>query len=1341
MNRIAMMLLLLLLLVGPGSLLVGAGPYDLRLEVYTNRAIPGEDRRIQSISNAVTNRTGDILFLGRFTQTADWPARFGLFLKQAGALQKVIADGDQLPDGAGPCDLSSSNFPFFDLNENGSLAVVIPSHGILIRESSELKWAVRRGAAIQGTSLTVGTVGHYPFTYQERLVKPFLGPNGHIAFHARLSDASRAILLSSKTGIIPLATAGAPIPDRSAAFGSNHQMNQVRVKGDAVTFDLGGESGTTATMGIFQYYGGALRTVALVGDQIPQIGTITAIWEFESNSDGDVALAVSVQDASKQVVPQILVWSASKGPAKLVDSKSVPGWASAAPTFLTVISLDDRDRLFFTAGNLTSGGIYLSEGGIIEKIVADGDPSPVGRLTVTPRMIDDPVVGPPIRLQYEAVANGELEIAFMASSTSGGFWRPFLWSRGWLSPVGPESGEAEPQTGRLLDDLRIKSLADGGRLVVRGSLCCAQSSALFSIEPAQPAVSYIPFIALSSYGPSYVTYVDLVNHSPFPAYVTLELFPPDNFPGGTVFPQSIFLQPGVAFRSALGVPGSPGVRTGYLRVTTEGGARVSAEATVELLQSSAVQSETKLAGSGTTRDALIQLDSGPGGTALALSNPGKTGAQIQLELTDGSGQVRGVHPIACMPERQVIFMLSDFFKDLPVNFRGNLRLRSETPFLVTAMSMAGVKFAGLPVQTVPAASTLRDWGYANLYPGIVRQVMTSADGTVAFVTGDYGLRVVRDSQVYNPLLGESYSLRPFGSEPWILGFWDDELVFLATEGSPSLEEAVFSWKPGRLKQLFGSTTVLPDGTRIWYSVSPMIALTEAGVVVPVYEELPGSTALTALYRFDGVFRRLCTLPTPAGQTKTPSVEGLTARNADFAFVANYNNYSEVWHFSGGQLTKVTDSDTVLPDADQATSFGQVEVGPTGQVYFRALFENPGDTGMKAGMFRFDGQTVKKIALEGEAVPGFPQFTLASTNHDRWKPTFAVNADDQLVFQSGLAMEGKPSLRGDCFLLVEPGQSHATLIVPDRQALESGDWSSLPDFSWTDDGRLFFTRSTYRGVELWEKGALTMVADPTIPLDNSPQAGLSFARRFRVYSPVGGQPLLGLEVSGSQAGGLYKGVPGNYRSFVFPTVVRASDGPVAYESVLSVHNAGTLAAKATLSLIDASGIPKSRRAFDLSGGETKTIDIEEIGTFTGWARLEVTGGEVVAEETIRFLMNNEFVSEVHLPPAVPGRQLNFASGQSSDVLVNPRAERIVALALVNPYNEQQEITVELIGSGMEVKRQTHLLLSASGQKSVFLWELLGVAKAPDWIRIRSSWPVAATAISFHEGTMAAHSIWR
>lgn len=102
------------------------------------------------------------------------------------------------------------------------------------------------------------------------------------------------------------------------------------------------------------------------------------------------------------------------------------------------------------------------------------------------------------------------------------------------------------------------------------------------------------------------------------------------------------------------------------------------------------------------------------------------------------------------------------------------------------------------------------------------------------------------------------------------------------------------------------------------------------------------------------------------------------------------------------------------------------------------------------------------------MPGFPSLTLASTNHDRWKPTFAVNANDQLVFQAGLAMEGKPSLRGDCFLLVEPGQSDANLIVPDRQALESGDWSSLPDFAWTDDSRLFFTRSTYRGVELWEK---------------------------------------------------------------------------------------------------------------------------------------------------------------------------------------------------------------------------------------------------------------------------------
>jgi len=575
-----------------------------------------------------------------------------------------------------------------------------------------------------------------------------------------------------------------------------------------------------------------------------------------------------------------------------------------------------------------------------------------------------------------------------------------------------------------------------------------------------------------------------------------------------------------------------------------------------------------------------------------------------------------------------------------------------------------------------------------------------------------------------------------------LGYLNDELVFLATE-APSQVEAVFSWKPGRLKQLFGPTTVLPDGTRISYSIGPMIALTKAGLFLPMYEEAPGLGVVTAFYRFDGVFRRLCTLPTPAGQTRTPSIERLTARNADFAFVASYNDYHELWCFSSGQLTKVTDSKMVLPGADRATSFGQVVVGPTGKVYFRAFFENPGVPGTRAGLFRLDGQKIEKVALEGEPVPGFPSLTLDSpTQQERSRPTFAVNANDQLVFQAGL--QGKPNSRGDCFLLLEPGQSDPTVIVPGPQALESGDWSPLPNFIWTDNGRLFFTRNQSRAgsLDLWEKGAVTTVVGPTIPLDSSPEAGFSFSSRpFGVYSPIGGEPLLGLYVSGSQPSGLYKGVAGNYFSFVFPTVVRAADGPVMYDSVLSVHNTGTHAAKAILSLIDASGIVKSRRAFDLSGGETKTIDMQDIGTFTGWARLDVMGGEVVAQETVRFLMNQQFISEVHLPPAVPGRLLNFASGQSSDVLSNPRAERVVALALVNPYNEQQEINVELMGPGMEVKRQAHLLLPANGQKSVFLFELVGVAKAPDWIRIRSPWPVAATAISFRDGAMGAHSIWR
>ena len=1334
----------LLATIAPTPFAFGSGPYDLRLEVSTTDKVPGlgEHQRLGYISDARINDAGDIVFVGSLTPSGEFVSRFGIFLKQGGVLRKVLADGDPLPDGSGTAALRYPNFPVSCLDQKGTVAILL-WQGVLVWESSQLRWAIRIGAPVPGTSLTVRQFGGslLSSSYLDPFPRPFFGEEGEIAFEAVLSDDSNAILLYTKTGLVPLVRKGAQVPGRPLTFENGHHMEQVRLSGSSVTFALTRSSplGGGPRFGIFQYSEGSLRTVAVVGDPLLQGGTIKSIWELDANGNGNIAFAVDVEDASKKTSPQILTWSKSQGLKRLLDRGSVQDWASGPPSMLTVISLDDRDRLFFTAGSLISGGIYLNEGGILEKIVADGDPSPLGgTLTITPLTVD-PMMGPS-RVQYGATANGDREIAFLASNDQGKRWRPYLWSRGWLSPIGPASGEAETQTGRLIYQLHIKSLAGNSRLLVGGSLCCDESSALFSIVPAEPSITYIPFIALSHYDPDYGTYVDLVNHSPFPAFVTVEAFPDDDFPEQVVDHRFMFLEPGEASRSALYVPVSPGVRMGYLRITVEGGADVSAEASVELFESSKVISQTKIVDSGATRDAEIQIGQTGGGTAIAVSNPGNLNAQIQLELVDDLGHLIGVHPINCLPEQQVVFLLSDFFKELPPAFIGRVRLRSETPFLVAAMTLAGVRFAAVPVQE-GLEHAAREWGYANVHPGYVRQVVTNHDGTVAYVTEEYRLRVVRDGQVYDPLADSPGVLRRYGSDPWILGFWNDEIVFIAAESPTAPELEVVSWKPGHLKKLFGRFTDLPDGTRISHSDGYVSAVTEAGLIMAAMEGAPGSAAVTALYLFDGMFHRLCTLPSLPGRTSTPSIETVTARNTDFAVVATYDDYHELWRFSQGLLTKVADSEMTLEGTNRIKSFGQVEMGPAGKVYFRVVLQNSEESETRMGLFQFDGHKIQKIALEGDALSGFPNFTFTrASNSDI--PRFSVNANDKLVARTGLTLQSRPDFRTDCFLLMDTTTSQTAVIVPTMEDLEAEETVRLGEFTWTDQDRLFFAsdRSATQSVELWENGTVTRVVDPTVPLGTSPEAALSFSHLpFRVYPPVVGEPLLGLSTFGPAPTGLYQAVADNYRAYIFPTVVRVGDGAIRYDSRFSIHNRSSRAARATLSLVDSGGIVRSRQEFDLSAAEFKGIDLAELGTFVGWGRLEVTGGEVIASESIRFDLNATTFSEVHVSPAIPSKTLHVSSGLSSQFIVSPGSERSVALTLVNPYNEQQEVTVELLGPGLQIKKQTHLLLPANGQRSGFLTELVGVAQAPDWIRIRSVWPIAATALSFVDGTMSFHPV--
>jgi hypothetical protein len=138
-----------------------------------------------------------------------------------------------------------------------------------------------------------------------------------------------------------------------------------------------------------------------------------------------------------------------------------------------------------------------------------------------------------------------------------------------------------------------------------------------------------------------------------------------------------------------------------------------------------------------------------------------------------------------------------------------------------------------------------------------------------------------------------------------------------------------------------------------------------------------------------------------------------------------------------------------------------------------------------------------------------------------------------------------------------------------------------------------------------------------------------------------------------------------------------------------------------------------------------VDTQQGGAFSGWARVAVEGGDTTVTERLTRDLDGHF-SQLHLAPATPRRELYLPAtpGWSSDSSTD-----LIGVALVNPYNADQEVIIERVGEGLEVTEQATLTLPAQGQRAFYISDLLPASPEVKTIRIRSTWPVAVTALNW------------
>ena len=143
---------------------------------------------------------------------------------------------------------------------------------------------------------------------------------------------------------------------------------------------------------------------------------------------------------------------------------------------------------------------------------------------------------------------------------------------------------------------------------------------------------------------------------------------------------------------------------------------------------------------------------------------------------------------------------------------------------------------------------------------------------------------------------------------------------------------------------------------------------------------------------------------------------------------------------------------------------------------------------------------------------------------------------------------------------------------------------------------------------------------------------------RVWASSSGHIFFDASTAGGEPDGIWQVLPGNARSYIFPTAPDIDENGIRYGSSITLQNRDQQESRVRLTLVDTEGREAASEELVLAPGETPDGSRpSRVSGFSGWARVSVQGGDTTVTERLTLDLDGHF-SQLHLAPATPLREV-------------------------------------------------------------------------------------------------------
>jgi hypothetical protein len=323
----------------------------------------------------------------------------GIFLWSQGTVNKVVLENDLKPEG-----WEEVEYPvYLSLNTAGKIAFVAPARKERLKlghlYTPENPMPPSRDTIFLGSSgtlrqvATTGDSSPIGSTFSVILPQVFLNAKDQLLFAASIdapdgAPAQGGLFLASKDTITKVIALG----DASPLGGTFSYLLGGIVGGMVIPFSFslnnhghvafaGMVEGGTAPMGVFVASDGVIRKVIAVGESLPTMGNFKALAFPALNDVGDVAFFASREGRAQGGI----FTSSPTAITKVVVTGDPTPTGGQFDALDSHPALNDKGQVAFGA-QMTDRrkGIFLAAGGVIQKVVAAGDPTPLGETFTFP---------------------------------------------------------------------------------------------------------------------------------------------------------------------------------------------------------------------------------------------------------------------------------------------------------------------------------------------------------------------------------------------------------------------------------------------------------------------------------------------------------------------------------------------------------------------------------------------------------------------------------------------------------------------------------------------------------------------------------------------------------------------------------------------------------------------------------------------------------------------------------------------------------------------------------------------------------------------------------------------